>query len=72
MRHFEFTMALSATETESIYRGQARYILVESDQGLKLQLAAANFRTYVTAEGIRGRVKVKIDANNKILTLRKV
>ncbi len=65
-------MALSAAETESIYRGQARYILVESDQGLKLQLPAANFRTYVTAEGIRGRFKVKIDAKNKILTLRKV
>ena len=65
-------MAVSATEIESIYRGQARYILVESDQGLKLQLPAVNFRSYVTDEGIRGRFNVKIDANNKILSLQKV
>ena len=64
-------MALSATETESIYRDYARYILVESDQGLKRQLPAANFRTYVTSEGIRGRYKVKIDSENKIIVLRK-
>ena len=62
-------MVLSAAETETIYRGQARYILVESNQGLKLQLPAVNFRTDVTSEGIRGRFRVKVDSNNKILTL---
>jgi hypothetical protein len=72
VRSFEFTMALSAAEIESIYRGQARYILVESDQGQKLQLPAVNFRSYVTDEGIRGRFKVKIDPNNKILALQKI
>jgi len=72
VRNFEFTLALSAAEIESIYRGQARYILVESKQGLKLQLPAVNFRNYVTSDGIRGRFKVEIDANNKILSLRKL
>ena len=62
-------MALSAAEIESIYLGQARYILAESDQGLRLQLPAVNFHSYVTGEGIRGRFKVKVDASDKILTL---
>ena len=72
MRKFRFTMALTPQKTRAIYAGQARFILVETDQGLKLQLPAANFLEYVTADGIHGRFDVKIDANNKILALRRV
>jgi hypothetical protein len=71
MRNFEFTMALSEPKTRAIYAGQARYILVETDQGLKLQMPAANFLDFVTAEGIQGRFRVRIDDNNKILTLQR-
>ena len=72
MSKFEFTMSLSAQQIHSVYQGRARYILVESDAGLKLQLPAANFRNFVTADGIQGRFRVTIDASNKIQTLRKL
>ena len=72
MANFEFKLALSAEQTRSIYEGLARYILVETEQGLKLQLPAANFRAYVSAGGISGRFSIEIDANNKILVLRKL
>lgn len=71
MRQFEFELALSAEKIHAIYQGQARYILVKSDEGLKLQLPAANFRGFVTEEGIHGRFIVSIDANNKIESLRR-
>jgi hypothetical protein len=72
MSKFEFNMDLSARETQSIYEGRARYILVESVSGLKLQLPAVNFRCHVTEHGIKGRFSVETDANNKILALRKL
>jgi hypothetical protein len=72
MANFEFKLALSAEQTSSIYEGRAHYILVESEQGLKLQLPAANFRAYVSVDGITGRFSVAIDANNKIQALRKL
>lgn len=72
MPKFEFNMALSAAKTESIYEGRARYILVETEQGLKIQLPAVNFRCHVTKDGIKGRFGVEIDADNKILALRKL
>ena len=72
MSKFEFTMSLSAQKIHSVYQGRARYILVESDEGLKLQLPAANFRSFVTADGIHGRFRVTIDASNKIRALRKL
>jgi hypothetical protein len=72
MPKFVFNIALSAQEIRSIYEGQARYILVESDAGLKLQLPAVNFRNFVTTDGIHGRFSVSVDANKKIQELRKL
>lgn len=72
MRQFEFSMALSAEKTRSLYAGRARYILVQSDDGLKLQLPAANFRDFVAADGINGRFFVSIDDDNKIIELRRI
>ncbi|MCP4874522.1 MAG: DUF2835 domain-containing protein [Gammaproteobacteria bacterium] len=72
MRRFEFELALSASKTRSLYEGQARYILVASKQGKKLQLPAANFRDYVSAAGIYGHFTVEIDANNKLVALQKI
>lgn len=72
MRNFEFNLALSADKVQAIYQGQARYILVESDDGVKLQLPAVNFRSFVTEDGINGRFAISIDANNKIQALRSI
>ena len=72
MSNFEFNIALSARQTRSIYEALARFIQVESEQGLKLRLPAVNFRTYVNAEGINGRFSVDLDNDNKILALRKL
>lgn len=72
MRRFYFSLAVSAEKTRSIYRGQARYVLAESDDGVKLQLPAANFREFVDSEGIHGRFCVRIDADNRILELARV
>lgn len=69
MRSFEFNMALSAQKTRRIYQGQARFIIVETDDGVKLQLPAINFRDYVDGDGIHGRFRVEIDAANRILSL---
>ncbi len=72
MHTFEFDMALSALKTRAIYEGQARYILVESDQGVRLQLPASNFYRYVTSDGIQGRFSVDVDADHKIVALRRL
>lgn len=71
-RTYEFTMQLSAEKTRSIYQGQARFLLVYTDDGTKLQLPAQNFRSYVTSEGINGRFTVETDKDNKILQLNKL
>ena len=72
MRRFEFTMCLSAEKTRRIYQGNATSILVQTDDGLRLQLPAANFRAYVASDGIQGRFSVAIDQSNRIVDLRRL
>lgn len=72
MRSFEFNMALSAEKTRRIYAGSAQNIVVQCDDGLKLQLPAANFRDYVGNHGINGRFSVTIDNGNRIIELRRL
>ena len=72
MPSYEFELDLSAARTEKIYRGAARYIVVESEQGPKLQLPAGNFRAFVGSDGIRGRFRVRIDDDNRILSLNRL
>lgn len=68
-RRFEFNLNLSAEKIQRIYQGQARYILVYTDEGTSLQLPAINFRQYVNEQGIRGRFEVEINDTNKIIQL---
>ena len=72
MRQFKFSLDLSAHKIERIYQGNARYILVESDEGMILQLPAINFRDYVAADGIHGRFQLRIDNSNRIMSLRRL
>ncbi|NNE63413.1 MAG: DUF2835 domain-containing protein [Gammaproteobacteria bacterium] len=69
-RKFKFNLKLSAEKVQHIYGGQARYILVYTDDGISLQLPASNFRQYVTERGIHGQFEVEIDDKNKLISLR--
>jgi hypothetical protein len=59
-------MNLSVEKTESIYQGQIKYIVVTTDEGLKLQLPATNFKPFVTTNGILGRFLVETNKQNRL------
>ena len=71
-KKFEFSINLSAEKTQNIYQGQARYILVYTDDNISLQLPASNFRQYVTDRGIQGRFRVETDESNKLIRLSRI
>ena len=66
---FDFNLSLSVEKTRSIYQGQVKYILVYTDQGLKIQLPAERFRTHVSEQGIHGRFRAETDDNNRLTRL---
>ncbi len=69
MPEYRFDIALSTAETRTIYAGRARYIIVEADTGIRLQLPAANFRRFVDRDGIHGRFRVRVSDDNRITGL---
>jgi hypothetical protein len=69
---YQFSLYLSVAKTESIYQGQVKYIIVETDQGLKLQLPAHNFRPFVDSNGIKGRFRLITDDQNQLKKIQKI
>ena len=69
---FEFSISLSKRKTEQIYQGQAKYLMVFTDDGLKLQFPISNFRQFVSEQGIQGRFRAETDEKHRLLKLHKV
>ena len=69
---FNFNLRLSEQKTKSIYQGQVKYLLVTTDQGLKIQLPAIWFRPFVANNGIEGKFHLETDENNRLIQLEKI
>ena len=67
-----FSLSLPAERYLLYYRGNVRAVIVESDDGRRIQLPAASLRPFVTAGGIEGRFELTLDENNKLLDIRRV
>ena len=71
-QYFDFSINLSKQKTERIYQGQAKFLLVISDEGLKLQFPIANFRQFISEQGIRGRFRAETNDEHQLLKLEKL
>jgi hypothetical protein len=66
-----FSINLPAERYLHYYRGNARAVIVRSEDGRRIQLPAANLRPFVTAEGIVGRFELTLDEHNKLIDIRR-
>ncbi len=69
---YDFHVSVSAERLLAMYSGDARYLIVWSKEGLKLQLPLGNFRPFVTDEGLQGLFQVTVDQDNKLQSLKKL
>lgn len=69
---YEFDVSVAADRLVEMYRGEVRYLIVHSREGLKLQLPLFNFRPYVDEAGLHGRFRVIVNESNKIQSLTKL
>lgn len=71
-RHYRFSLSISYVKFQQYYSGAASSVLVRTHNGLKLQLAAAKLRPYLTHSGINGIFELITDENNKFKSLIKL
>lgn len=72
MERHRFQIRISAETYLSYYRGHARAVIVQAEDGRTIQLPADVFRQYVTADGISGRFELCLDNNNKLIELKRI
>lgn len=72
MTEFEFNLNLSAEEYLQYYEGVAKAIQVRSFCGNLIQFPADKMREFVLKEGIHGTFVMRLDANNKFLSVKKI
>jgi len=70
--HFTFSLQLSPDEYQSYYRGAAQNIVVMTHQGVSVQFPASAVRAFVKADGVHGNFIITMDANNKLISLKRI
>ncbi|WP_133406647.1 DUF2835 family protein [Parashewanella tropica] len=65
----QFSVSITARQYLTYYQGAATHIEVVDDKGRHLQINARYFRPFVTASGIQGRFKLRLDSNGGFIEL---
>jgi len=69
MIEYEFTVHFSTEEYLQYYEGVAKAIQVQSACGKIIRFPADKMREFVLADGIHGTFKIRLDNNNKFLSM---
>lgn len=67
-----FSLSISPDSYEAYYRGDAKYVQVETDQSQVVKMPADIFKRFLTREGISGRFVVSYDQNNRFHSIEKL
>ena len=73
MSRSEFLVPLdiSAEQFERLYRGTASDVLARDVHGVRIRFPAARLRAFVTRDGVQGLFVITVDANNKLIDIRR-
>ena len=72
MQKMTFSLHISADKYQHYYKGNAKAVVVVSDDGRRLRFPASNLQKFITHDGITGRFEIVFDDNNKITSFRKI
>ncbi|MFT4807054.1 MAG: hypothetical protein ACI9LX_000370 [Paraglaciecola sp.] len=72
MQTFYFTLSLKYDLCERLYIPGINSVIIKDDNGISIQLPVRNLRLHVSPIGIKGRFRLMIDENNKIMSFEKI
>jgi Protein of unknown function (DUF2835) len=72
LRYVQFSLAISASEYQTLYNGWIRQVLVRSHDGLRVQLPAAIFQPFVEHRGVYGEFEVGFTEAGKFHSIRRL
>ncbi len=72
MQKMRFSLAISAEQYQSYYKGAAKFVRVHTEDGRTLKFPASELQQYVTHEGIQGRFEIVFDDGHKLIGLNRL
>ena len=72
MQTFYFTLSLKYELCEQLYIPGINSVVMKAENGKRIQLPVRNLRPHVSPIGIKGRFRLMIDENNKIMSFEKI
>ncbi|MFC4699472.1 DUF2835 family protein [Glaciecola siphonariae] len=72
MKTYTFTLNMPYAECQDLYAEQIRFVIVRAHTGEKLQLPKENLKRFLLPNGLVGHFELKVNAQNKIISLQKL
>jgi ferritin len=72
MQKMHFSLMISAEQYQSYYRGSAKFVRVQAEDGRTLKFPADRLQQFVTHEGIKGRFEIVFDKQHKLVSLKRI
>ncbi len=72
MQRIRFRIDLPPEQLVRYYQGEARSVLVQAEDGRRVQFPAARLRPFVTARGVQGRFQLLLDDDSRLLEITRI
>lgn len=72
MQKMRFSLSISAEKYQSYYRGAAKFVLVQTEDGRSLRFPASELQKFVTHDGVQGRFEIIFNNKHKLVSLQRL
>lgn len=72
MRQYTFRLALGRDEIMLMYQGQARRLVVRTEQGLTIELGLEKIRPFVSVNGVHGHFRLVTQEDHRFVRLERI
>ena len=72
MRQYTFRLALSRDEIMLMYQGQARRLVVRTEQWLTIELGLEKIRSFVSVNGVHGYFRLVTQEDHRFVRLERL
>ncbi len=72
MQKMRFSVSISTEQYQSYYRGSAKFVRVQTEDGRSLKFPAAQLQKFVKHDGIQGRFEIVFDDKHKLVSLNRI
>ncbi|MFQ2105967.1 DUF2835 family protein [Aeromonas rivipollensis] len=72
MRQYTFRLALGRDEIMLMYQGQARRLVVRTEQGLTIELGLEKIRSFVSVNGVYGHFRLVTQEDHRFVRLERI